>query len=86
MNLNVTKIIYILASLLLLFGVLVGLNTILVTSSDTYKELTDEIDQRDIDTGNALNYLGDETSADAVYEATQTLEHPPEGGHIDTPD
>ena len=77
MNLKITKVIYILAALLLLFGVLTGLNKILLTSSDTYEELTEEIDQRDIDTGNALNYLGDDTSMDAVYEAAQTLEHPP---------
>lgn len=84
MNLNITKVIYILASLLLLFAVLLGLNKILVSSSDTYKEFTEEIDQRDIDTGNAMNYLGDETSTDAVYEASQTVEHPP-GKHAEPP-
>ena len=77
MNLNVKKIIYILASLLLLFAILIGINSFLISSSTTYKELTTEIDQRDIDTGNALNFMSDETSSEAVYEATQTLEHPP---------
>lgn len=77
MNLNVKKIIYILVSLILLFGILVGINSILTSKSSTYKELTEEIDQRDIDTGNALNFMSDETSSEAVYEATQTLEHPP---------
>lgn len=77
MNLNVKKIIYILASLLLLFGILVSINSILISSSSTYEELTEEIDQRDIDTGNALNFMSDETSSEAVYEATQTMEHPP---------
>ena len=56
---------------------LAGLNLILESSSDTYQDITEEIDQRDIDTGNATNYFGDETSADAVYEAEQTLQHPP---------
>lgn len=77
MNPNVKKIIYMLASLFLLFGILSAINSILISSSSTYEELTTEIDQRDIDTGNALNFLSDETSSEAVYEAVQTLEHPP---------
>ena len=39
-----------------------------------------KLTNRSIDTGNAMNFFGDEVSADAVYEATQTIEHPPGKG------
>lgn len=74
---NITKIVLVVFGLIFIWGALYGINIVLDSTSTTYHELTEEIDQRDIATGNALNYLGDETSTDAVYEATQTLEHPP---------
>lgn len=74
---NLLKSLYILVILLLIFGAVKGMNNLLTSSSDTYKSLTNEIDQRDIDTGNALNFNGDKTSAVAVYETVQTIEHPP---------
>lgn len=60
-----------------IFGALVAVSTLLRSTSGSYQELTEEIEQRDIDTGNALNYSGDDTSFDAVREAEQTLAHPP---------
>ncbi len=74
---TLSKVVLTLFSLIALWGGLLGINAMLDTSSVTYHELTEEIDLRDIDTGNALNYLGDETSSNAVYGAIQTLEHPP---------
>ena len=76
---NILRILLVISGLIIIWGAIFGLDTVLDSSSTTYHELTEEIDQRDIDTGNALNYMGDDTSMDAVYEATQTLEHPPGG-------
>ncbi len=77
MQSKISKVVLTLFSLIALWGGLLGINAILDTNSTTYHELSEEIDQRDIDTGNALNYLGDDTSVHAVYGAIQTLEHPP---------
>lgn len=76
---NIFRIFLVISGLIIVWGAIFGLDAVLDSNSTTYHELTEEIDQRDIDTGNALNYLGDDTSMDAVYEATQTLEHPPGG-------
>lgn len=76
---SVSRIFLVISGLVIVWGAIFGLDAVLDSNSITYHELTEEIDQRDIDTGNALNYLGDDTSMDAVYEATQTLEHPPGG-------
>ena len=76
---NASKIFLAISGLVIIWGAIFGLDALLDSKSKTYHELTEEIDQRDIDTGNALNYMGDDTSMDAVYEATQTLEHPPGG-------
>ena len=77
MNINAKNIFVLIASLGVLIAGLLALNGALMKSSTTYQELAEEIDQRDIDTGNALNYLGDETSSVAVFGAMQTLAHPP---------
>ena len=77
MNKRVAQFLILIASLGIVIGCLLVINTILMSSSNTYVELAEEIDQRDIDTGNALNYLGDETSSRAVFGATQTMQHPP---------
>lgn len=77
MNINAKNLLVLITSLGVLIAGLIALNGLLIESSSTYMEISKEIDERDIDTGNALNYLGDETSSGAVYGAMQTLEHPP---------
>lgn len=71
------KILLAAAMLAMVWTTLAAVDFVLDSNSETYHELTEKIDQRNINTGNAMNFFGDETSANAVYEATQITEHPP---------
>ncbi len=74
------KMIMAFALIVAVWVTVITLDRVLQSTSHTYDEIAEEIDERSIDTGNAMNFFGDEVSADAVYEATQTIEHPPGKG------
>ncbi|NDV19964.1 hypothetical protein GO013_11080 [Pseudodesulfovibrio sp. JC047] len=77
MDSKLVKILLAVALIALVWFSVSMIDLALDSTSDTYEQMADEIDQRDIDTGNAMNFNDDETSGNAVYEATQTTEHPP---------
>jgi len=77
MNIKLKKFLVLIASLGFLIAALFALDRLLMESNSTYEDMAEEIDQRDIDMGNALNFNSDETSSTAIYGATQTLAHPP---------
>lgn len=74
---NFLKTLIAIALIVAVFVTIYAVDVFLQSTSLTYSEIVAEIDTHDIDTGNALNFFGDEISGNAVFETTQTMEHPP---------